>query len=80
MEEESNPGPGLVTLPDLGFPFNVSKSRKSGSDRLETFEPSARNGGLEAGETRGDVCIASGILSLVSNTKNASPPSPSFMA
>jgi hypothetical protein len=79
-ELDSTPGPGLDILPDLAFPFIVSKSRKSGSDRFEVFAPSACKGGLEAGETKGDVCIASGILSLVSNTKKASPPSPSFIA
>jgi len=79
-EVENAPIPGLATLPDLGFPLTVSRSRKSGSDRFETFDPSAGNGGLEAGETSGDVCIASGILSLVSKTKNASPPSPNFIA
>lgn len=77
---ESAPTPGLATLADLGFLPTVSRSRKSGSDRFETFDPSACKGGLEAGETRGDVCIASGILSLVSKTKNASPPSPNFIA
>jgi len=71
---------GLVRLVDRGFPVTVSRSKKSGSDRLERLEPSATSGGLEAGETNGEVCIASGILSLVSKTKNASPPSPSFMA
>jgi hypothetical protein len=70
----------IVKLPDLAFPVTVSKSRKSGSERLGTLELSAGRGGLEAGETRGDVCMASGIVSLVSNTKNASPPSPSFIA
>lgn len=38
------------------------------------------SGGLEAGDTRGDVCKLWGMVSLVSNTKKASPPSPSFMA
>ena len=79
-EVESTPVPGLVILPDLDFPPIISKSRKSGSERFETFDPSAGKGGLEAGDTKGDVCIASGISSLVSKTKNASPPSPSFMA
>lgn len=80
-EEENTPGPGLVVvLPDLDFPPAVSKSKKSGSPKLEALEPSAGKGGLEAGDTRGDVCIDSGILSLVSNTKKASPPSPSFIA
>jgi hypothetical protein len=79
-EVDSTSVPDLVKLPDLGFPVAVSKSKKSGSERFETFEPSAAKGGLDAGETKGDVCIASGILSLVSKTKKASPPSPSFIA
>lgn len=70
----------FVTLPDLDLPPVISSSKKSGSDKFERFDSSAGSGGLEAGETRGEVCIASGILLLVSNTKNASPPSPSFMA
>jgi hypothetical protein len=78
--EYRTPAPGRITLPDLAFPFSVSRSKKSGSDKFETFEPSAGKGGLEAGDTKGEVCNASGILSLVSKTKNASPPSPSFIA
>jgi len=78
---EDNPVPGLVvTLPALDFLPMVSKSKKSGSDSPAICELSAGKGGLDAGETRGEVCIASGILSLVSKTKKASPPSPSFMA
>jgi hypothetical protein len=79
-EVERTPVPGLDILPDLDLPPDPSSSRKSGSKSCERFEPSAGKGGLEAGETNGDVCIASGILSLVSNTKKASPPSPSFIA
>jgi len=80
-ELESTPAPGLVVrLPDLTFPPCMSKSRKSGSERLEVSTPSGTKGGLDAGETNGEVCIASGILSLVSKTKKASPPSASFIA
>ena len=74
---EKIPGPGLGVS---AFPVAVSKSKKSGSDKLAAPEPSAAKGGLEAGDTRGEVCRASGILSLVSKTKKASPPSPSFIA
>jgi hypothetical protein len=72
-------GLGLTMLEDLDLPFSASSARKSGSTRV-VEEPSADMGGLEAGDTNGEVCNASGILSLVSNTKNASPPSPNFMA
>lgn len=80
VRPEMGAGPGLATLEDLDLPVLASKVRKSGSARRAGVEPSAGRGGLEAGDTNGDVCIASGILSLVSNTKKASPPSPNFMA
>jgi len=79
-DEPETPVPGLDVLPDLGFPPEVAKSRKSGSDRFPSEDSSAGKGGLDAGETKGDVCMASGISSLVSKTKNASPPSPNFIA
>lgn len=77
---DSGTGPGLAILDDLDFPFAGSNVRKSGSTSVEVVEPSAGNGGLEAGETNGEVCNASGMSSLVSKTKKASPPSPNFMA
>lgn len=73
-------GPGLEGLLGLKVPFSVVRSRKSGSCRPEFEEPSAVKGGLEAGDTNGDVWRASGMVSLVSKTKKASPPSPSFIA
>ena len=42
--------------------------------------PVERLAGLEAGDITGEVCSPSGTLAEVSNTKKASPPSPSFMA
>lgn len=72
----------------LSASLSASKSSKSNSGgsckeggmvaALPGVEGSS--GGLDAGDTRGDVCRLWGMVSLVSNTKKASPPSPSFMA
>lgn len=57
-----------------------SRSKYSGSDKEEEMFSSLRILGLLVGETKGDVCSEAGISAVVSNTKKASPPSPSFIA
>jgi hypothetical protein len=56
-----------------------SKSKYSGSWSDDGRLSSLRIFGLAVGDTRGDVCNEAGISSVVSKTKNASPPSPSFI-
>ena len=83
----------VIVLPVIGTAGSVldftgllglleERSRNSGSWRevAELSDSLATCCGLAAGETTGDVCKDSGTLLLVSNTKNASPPSPSFIA
>jgi len=60
---------------------SVARSNGSGSARPMLGIYSAGFwAGLTSGDTRGDVCSASGMLSAVSKTKKASPPSPNFIA
>lgn len=81
---------GLKAIPSPGKTAEVGRgrllvlldmSRYSGSCKL-SGRPSGspRAVGLPAGDIRGEVWRASGTSSFVSNTKKASPPSPSFMA
>lgn len=72
-------GGGLAKLEDRGFPAAL-RSSDSGSCR-SSDAPGAwgSSGGLETGETRGEVCRLMGMFSVVSKTKKASPPSPSFI-
>lgn len=68
----------LLFLP--GLSDSASRSRGSGSAKVGV--PPGVCGpmsGLVVGDTSGDVWRASGMLLLVSKTKKASPPSPSFM-
>lgn len=64
------------------FDGPASKSRGGMPEWLATSEPGVvgRVPGLETGDTSGEVCIAAGTLEVVSKTKKASPPSPSFIA
>lgn len=60
-------------LRDLAGPSLSSRGSGSWSSAAGS------KGGLFAGDTRGDVCRNSGMVSVVSKTKKASPPSPSFI-
>lgn len=73
--------PGVVGEPlDFRFFSGSAISRKVGSGNAEALSCSAEAfGGLLAGDMRGDVCKDSGICSVVSKTKKASPPSPNFI-
>ena len=70
---------GRLVVVERGFPKSDSRSNGSGSCIGEDEGRCGSKGGLEAGDTSGDVCMLSGIAAVVSKTKKASPPSPSFM-
>lgn len=75
---------GGIGIVDVRLPLSwlesFVRSKKSGSWRVDVSDcPSGRDFGLVAGDTKGDVCKSSGMSSVVSNTKNASPPSPNFI-
>lgn len=76
-------GGGRMKPVDGPLPFSLSSSSSRGGGSCKAPVVAARpggSGGVEAGDTSGDVWRLCGMVSLVSNTKNASPPSPSFMA
>ena len=58
----------------------LSRSRGSGSSNARSEGSSVGFcSGLATGDAMGEVCISAGMERVVSNTKKASPPSPSFI-
>jgi hypothetical protein len=76
----SDVGTDMDMRPLLRVTLLASRSRGSGSSNARS-EGSSRGfcSGLATGEAMGDVCISAGMERVVSKTKKASPPSPSFI-
>ena len=76
----SDVGTDMDMRPLLLLTPALSRSKGSGSSKARSEGISTGFcSGLAAGEAIGDVCISAGMERVVSKTKKASPPSPSFM-